>query len=426
MQKQNNVREIGVDNTTQLISMSALLAPVLHARLLILGVTLFTMACGLTWALLFETYKSEGFFQFGGPIPIVVNKNKENTEEAGKGKESKESEKDDKRDSGITLSDFKRYAAAYSTSERFNEYVQDKKLFSVPGIDSVRRKFASRGGISRVILPVYPFTKLDAKELMEQPKGSSNNVIGLRIEYEGSAPAIAQQMVGILGQYAMDSIVYLTYLDTLRFKNEEIKTKITELDSSIIRNKMKLAEYQRRAGELRQIIARNPVLAGQGTRQVVEIKEDTARFLPPATLLTTTEVQIAEANEAILKAKYGQFQNQLLLEYYDHVKAMLDNTKSGETLLRSLEPLKESVFKNKNMQDDAVKEVYNMITVDNQMANNLYLNKSRFIAGPTLPVHSTVSLGLVLVVSLIIGFALSLLLIFGRHWLHNNRALFLH
>jgi len=420
MQKQNNVLDIKAGNTTELITLSDLLTPILRARMAILAITLFVMACALTWASLFKTYKSEGFFQFGGPIPMVVEKNKDKPVEKDK---EKKAEKGEEPSLGITLSDFKRYAAAYSTSERFNEYLQDKNLFSVPGVESVLQTFASRGGISRAILPVYPFTKLDAKDLMEQPKGSNNNVIGLRIEYEGSSPAIAQQMVGILGRYAMDTIVYLIYSDTLRFKSEEIRTTITELDSSIIQNKMRLTEYRRRADELKQIVARNPTAAGQGTRQVVEIKEDTARFLPPATLLTTTEVQIAEANEAILKAKRSQFQNQLLLEYYGRVRAMLDSTKSGETVLRGLEPVKESVFKSKNMQDDAVKEVFNMITVDNQTAINLYLNKSRFIAGPTLPVQPTIGLGSVLIASLIAGLALSLLLILGRNWWHNNRTL---
>lgn len=416
MQNQNSQHNQIASTTEPIVSLADLLAPIVRARVAVLIITLLVVSFCLALSVLKAKYKSQGFFQFGGPIPLALEriKNKE---------KNKDEDEDEEHGLGITLSDFKRYASAYSTNERFNDFVEDKKLVAAPGVERLRQTFASREGISRIIEPVYPFTKLDAKELMEQPKGSSNNVIGLRIEYDGESPEIAQNMVGLLGRYAMDSIVYLIYSDALRFKNEEIKTKLTELDSAIIRNKIKIDEYHRRAADLRQIIARNPAAAKQVERQVVEIKEDTAHFLPPVTLLTTTEVQVAEAHEAIVKAKHDQIQNQLLLEYYDRVKSVLDSTKSGEAILRALEPVKVSVFKDKNMQDDAIKEVFNMITVDNQKAINVYLNKSRFIAGPTFPAHSTVRMGLVLVASVILGLLLSVLFVFARSWQRNNQKL---
>lgn len=421
MQNQNNQHHQIASTTGPIISLTELLAPIVRARVAVLIITLLVVSFCLALSVIKAKYKSQGFFQFGGPIPLALERIKDKDKNKDKNKDE-----DEEHSLGITLSDFKRYASAYSTNERFNDFVQDKKLFSAPGVEHLRQTFASREGISRIIEPVYPFTKLDAKELMEQPKGSSNNVIGLRIEYDGESPEIAQNMVGLLGRYAMDSIVYLIYSDALRFKNEEIKTKLTELDSAIIRNKIKIDEYHRRAADLRQIIARNPAAANQVERQVVEIKEDTAHFLPPVTLLTTTEVQVAEANEAIVKAKHDQLQNQLLLEYYDRVKSVLDSTKSGEAILRALEPVKVSVFKDKNMQDDAIKEVFNMITVDNQKAINVYLNKSRFIAGPTLPTHSTVHIGLVLLASVILGLLLSVLFVFARSWQRNNQKLLSH
>lgn len=409
MQQQNTSAATNGDDT-ELISLTDLLAPIWRARWTVLIIILLGGACGLSWTLLNAKYKSQGFFQFGGAIPMVKETNKE------KIKEKEPSP-------GIALSDFKRYAASYATSERFGEYVQDKKLGSTSGVADLRKIFSSRDGISKIIDPVYPFTKLDAKELMEQPKDSSNNVIGLRINYEGDSPEAAQQMVGLLGRYAMDSIVYLIYTDALRFKHDEIQTKITRLDSTIIDKKIQLDEYSRKAADLKQIIARNPSAAGrETTRQVVQITEDSARYLPPVTLLMTTEVQASDANEAILKAKYEQKQNRLLLEYYDRVKVLLESTKSGETILRGLEPVKAIVFKDKNLQDDVVKEVYNMITIDNQTAMNVYLNKSRFIAGPTLPGRSTARPAIGLAMGLMLGFLLSLLFVFGRQWWRKNQA----
>ena len=399
------------NDEVRVIPLNDFLAALWRKRWMMLIVTLLTMACGIAWSLFDARYASNGFFQFGGPIPIVTPKPKE-----------KDKEKEKEPGPGISLSDFKRYSASFATTERFNEYLNDKKLAAQPGVDELRRLFVSRDGISRVIEPVYPFTKVDAKELMEQPKDSSNNVIGLRISYEGKTPEIAQESVGLLGRYAMDSIIYLLYLDNLRFKHEEMLTKIVRLDNAIISSKTQLDEYRRKTAELKQIIGRNPTGESQSGRQVVTVNEDNARYLPPATQLMTTEVQISETNEAILKAKREQAQDKLLLEYYDRARQLLASTKSGETILRGLEGVKTAVFKDKNMDDDVVKEVYNMITVDNQNAVNVYLDKSRFIAGPTYPNRSTARPALALALSMLVGLFLSLLIIFVRNWSYNDKA----
>ncbi|MDP3843875.1 MAG: lipopolysaccharide biosynthesis protein [Oxalobacteraceae bacterium] len=383
------------------ISLLDVLATIWRSRWMVLIVTSLVAICGVVGALYVGKYRSEGFFQFGGAIP---------TKEYNAG------------GSGITLSDYKRFAASYTTSERFAEYVQDKKLDSAAGIDDLRKAFVSRGGIAKSIEPVYPFTKLDAKNLMDQPKDSSNNVIGLQINVESANSQTAQQMVGFLGHYVMDSIVYLIYSDTLRFKQSEISAKLIRLDNSIIYNKEKLEEYRRKGADLKQILTRYPSSSNQQSQQVVSVTEDSARYLSPVTQLVTTEVQTSEANELIVKTKREQQQAILLQEYYKNAKALLESTKSGETVLRGLEPVKDRVFKDKNLDDEVVKEVYNVITMDNQNAINVYLEKSRFIAGPTLPSRSSSRPALVLAGSLIFGLFLSMILVFGRNWWRENKT----
>jgi hypothetical protein len=393
----------------QTISLVDLLATLWHSRELIAGVALLIMVLGLLGALSSAKYKSEGFLQFGGAIPLPKEKSLQD-----KNKEKEAS-------AGIMLADYKRYAAAFVTKERFTEFVQQNKLGATAGIDNLGNVFASRDGIAKLVEPVYPFTKLDAKELMEQPKDSSNNVIGVRISYEAKTAENAQQMVGLLGRYVMDSIVYLIYSDSLRFKHAEITAKITKLDNDIIDNKEKLEEYRRKGASLKQIVRRYPESVNQAERQVISVTEDNARYLSPITHLMSTEVEASEANQAIYKAKREQQQSILLREYYDRAKALLDETKSGEAILRGLEPVKESVFKGKDLNDELVKEVYNMITIENQNAVSLYLGKSRFIAGPSLPEHRSMRLSLVLAVSLFLGLFVSVLLVFWRNWWRENQ-----
>lgn len=371
---------------------------------LILGVTLGTMAIALAGALYLSKYKSEGFLQFGGAIPLPKQMNERDL------------------NPGILLGDYKRYAAAFSNSGRFSEFVAQNKLEDTPGIGGLRQAFGSRDSVAAMVQPVFPFTKLDAKELMEQPKDSSNNVIGLHINYSAASPVVAQQMVGLLGRYTMDSIMYLIYSDALRFKHTEITAKILKLDNDIIDNKEKLEAYRRKGEALRKIVGRYPEAASQSARQVVSVTEDNARYLSPSTHLMSSEVETSMANEAIHKARRDQQQSMLLREYYDSAKVFLEGTKSGEAILRGLEPVKEKVFKNKDLNDEVIKEVYNTISIDNQNAISLYLEKSRFIAGPILPESRSSHLPVVFVVSLLLGFHLSLLLVFIRYWWRQNGA----
>lgn len=396
----------GDDIDENVLSVADLLKTVWQGRRTLLAITLLTVAAGLAGRMLFSEYKSEGFFQFGGTIPMV--------------KKTADKEKEKEPSPGIKLADYKRYAAAFKSNERFMDFLVQHKLEQSPSTNALRRSFASREGVSKWIDPVFPFTKLDAKELLEDPKDGNNNVIGLRISYDDKDPKVAQSIVGLLGRYTQDTIVYIIYSDILRFKHIEMTAKITALDNEIIENNERLAHFRRSGDDLKKIVTRYPDAAGQASRQVVAITDETARYLPPVTQLMTTEVLASEAMEKIRKARREQQQNILLREYYDKAKTLVDNTKSGEDILRGLEPVKAEVFKNKNMEDDTVKEVFNQITIDNQTAISLYLEKSRFIAGPSLPENLSLRLSVTILFSLFVGLVLSFAVIFGRKSLQEN------
>ena len=408
MEKQEKFTPHNTKQDGALISPTDLLSTLWHARRMIIGMTVASIALGVASTIYFAKYKSEGFLQFGGPIPLQAEK-------TVKTKDAKEAA------FGIQLSDYKRYSAAFGSRGRFDDFVHAAKLDNTPGIDSLRKNITNGKNLNAIIEPIFPFTKIDAKDLLEQPKDSSNNVIGLRISYDASNPEEAQRIVALLGRYTVDTIVYLIYTDALRFKHLEITAKITKLDNDIIGSKQKLAEYGRRIKDLKQIVARYPKADVQNASQVVTVTDENSRYLSPVTQLMSAEVEASTAEEAIYQAKREQQQYLLLRDYYDSAKAELDTNKSGEAVLRALEASKERAFKTKDLNDELVKEVYNKITVDNQNSINLYLEKSRFIAGPSLPENRTTRLSTALVVSALLGLFLGCLIALGRQWWAANR-----
>ncbi len=194
------------------------------------------------------------------------------------------------------------------------------------------------------------------------------------------------------------------------------------LDNKIITDKEKLETYQHRADDLKQIVSRYPKSTTQTSQQVVSVDTNSARYLSPLTQLVTTEVQASEAKENIRKIKREKQQAMLWGEYYQQTAVLLASTKSGETVLRGLDAVRDHVFKGKDLNDEVVKEVFNDISMNNQKARSVYLEQSRFVAGPTLASRSTVRPALVLAMSLLLGLMYSLLMVFVRNWWRDNRA----
>ncbi len=395
-----------IKDNEDVASLTELLGTAWQARWRIILATSLIVIVSVSSALYMAQYKSEGFFQFGGAIPLPAEKKLD------------AKEKDPA--SGIALADYKRYAAAFGTAERYADFIKYNQLNDAPGADQLRKIFIVRDGIDKVVEPVYPFSKLDAKELEQPRDGSNTNVIGLRLSFESDSPQKAQRTVGLLGRFVMDSIIYLSYEDSLRVKTAEMNAKITKLDNHIIDSNQSLEEYQRKGESLKQIVSRYPDSA-QNARQLVTVTEDNARYLSPITQLTTSEVRIVDLKEIITKAKRDRQQAVLLRDYYDKARAFMNQTRSGEVILRGLEAVKEAAFKNKDLNDDTIKEVYNTISIENQSALSLYLEKSRFIAGPSLPERRSSRLSSVILTSGLLGLLFSVILVFGSKWWRENR-----
>ena len=399
------------------ISLADLVRTVWDSRWTVLTVTILVAICGVASNFYLAAYKSEGFFRLG---EIYPSRSYNASTQISKGTsyyiQNKTQKKEPEVGRGIPFSDYKRFSALYTTSGRFAEYVQDKKLGLAPGIEDLRIAFLTPARIAKLIEPA---------------KDNGDNVIGLRISSESADPKTAQQMVDLLGHYVIDSIVYSIYSDMLRLRVSELLDKPFKLDMVIMESKEKLEKSRRKGADLKQILSRYSSTANQQVQQGVPVIGDSSLpRIPGAQLVTaevvsqlvTEEIQILELNEQILKAKRDQQQAVLFREYYREASLLLESTKSGETVLHGLESAKDRVFKDKNLDDEVVKEVYDTITLDNHKAIDVYSEQNFFMTGPTLPLKPSSHLVRALGSSLVLGLCLSMVLVFGRNWWRENRV----
>jgi hypothetical protein len=399
------------------ISPAQICAALWRSRFLFFAVLICVAALATAGLLHFAKYESEGLLQFGGPIPIPRSAEFSTIANLGYNAEEK------KPPPGIGFSDYKLFAAFYSTTERFDRFVHDNNIDTTEAIQALRGRFVSPESVDDVLEPVYALTKQDAKNLVGQANISSNNIIGLRISFAAKRPEVAQKIVSMLGRYAMDSIAYVIYAGAVPADCAAIKTKLVRYDAFILGKSEHIGELKRRADYLKDIARRYPDSAN-AARQVVTVTEESARYLPPVTLLATTEVEESEAREAIYKANIEKSKASLLLEYCERVSKMIASTNSGEAVVRNLEKTKDEVFKDKNLGEEAVKEVYQGITIANRNAMWVYLDNSRFVAGPTLPNRPSMRPSKALLIGLAIGFVCAAVAVFVKRWWIRNRAMF--
>jgi hypothetical protein len=330
-----NINQAAID-TADAISLRDIANLGKYARLFLLGVTLAGAAAGHLWAQKTATYKGQGFYQFNAAIPVTAARN-EMLGETAKPVTARDAVP------GIAVPNYKRYAAVFWTKERFHAYIKDNKLEGTAGLDELEWAFKLYQRITHVIEPVFETVKSDAYELSKEPYPGAPKVVGFRLAIDSRSPELAKAHVKLLGDYIMDSIIYVICFDSWRYRSEELRGRNLKLERAIILNRNGIAGYSLKA--------------------------------PP--------VNAADARREIAAAQREQKRNEILIAYYDRVHVMLETAKLGDlatVMLQKMDgPIKDKVFSALNMNDDIVREAWNLVSAENREAWIAYVKKTGFV-----------------------------------------------
>jgi LPS O-antigen subunit length determinant protein (WzzB/FepE family) len=94
----------------------------------------------------------------------------------------------------------------------------------------------------------------------------------------------------------------------------------------------------------------------------------------------------------------------------------------GDSLLLLLKTIKDEIFKDKDLNRDEVKEVFNTLSIDLQTFDFTFYQNSRFISGPTIPTaHVKPRKSIIVVVTFVASFFFFVILAFVTHWWQGNK-----
>jgi hypothetical protein len=394
MAKTNSTEEV-YDNEIDLASIFAILWQ--RRRLVIFGTLVATLLSIGISLMLPRVYRSEGFYQLGNPLSTTTK--------------------------GVPVPLYKSNSTQLFNPNRFQLIARQDKSFKEGDLKKIAANFRTAEDISKWIKPVYAFAKEDAREFTQLPKDESNSVIGLNLAYEADSPENASAYVSFLGKYIRDCFLYVTLYNYILDGYNSTVSAMNQNENGIIGLQFELLQNTNKLKDIQAILSEYPESAKIENRQLVSVQDGGSRFLAPVTQLVGIESTLADLRRGLASLERAREKLTVRAEYFSRCYSELAKIdKNGESLFLLLKSIKDEVFKNKDLNKDEVKEVFNNLSIDLQTFDLIFFSNCRFISGPTIPdMHVKPKRSVIVIMSCFISFFVFVILAFVLHWWQSNK-----
>jgi len=263
----------------------------------------------------------------------------------------------------VTLPEFRKMAAAYSSTAALREFLTAAKKEG-PAATRLLAQAEAQSLWGSVVSPILPFSRRDAKEFGELKDASSNSLVGLDLSTNARTPAVAKEMLGTMGAYYANALVRERIRGWVLKNSGEAPAKQKALRGEVIDAQMKIDVMGRRIGDLKAILARYPDSAKLDARQVVNITEGSDRFLSPLVQLVAAETSIAQLREAITRKERQARQFDLVERYFREADQKLQSTQLVSELIPALAESAAKRFEGVDPDAEWAREVIFRIQAD--------------------------------------------------------------
>lgn len=253
---------------------------------------------------------------------------------------------------------------------------------------------------------VFPYSKDDLLYLNGMKTPLDPTLLGFSISLTSESPASAQARVKILGDFIKDTLLQQAFMSIVRDKASAALQRKQEIDNQLIQQKLKLSVALEKQKALQAIAAQYPQASRGDARQLLSNAADGARYLSPVVQLVGVASGIADIKAHIHSLERDAAQNALRYAFYARVDAVSRQPLTGAAMLAAFLTDQKEAFKAQDLTNDQVREVFNDISLTADRLKATYLQKARFVSGPTLPDHrSGPSMPVLLALSLALGAA---------------------
>ncbi len=323
-----------------------------------------------------------------------------------------------------TFSEFKVVAALLAEPERMRAYLSERGLSEDAELSDLPRALRDPAKQRQLISPVYAFTKADSKEFVDNPtaKEYAGQVVGVRVAASGRNAEVAQKRSKVLAEYVRDVVFLQQLTDYIRIRSSESKRSALLNENAVISNRNQLKVVNDRLRELKSVALRNPDAARSDGRSVLSLTDSTTRFLPLPTQVMAADINAVELNLAFESAKRLWAQTEYTSTFFDALQKSTAEIKTADALIKRMSEAKAVADKGRDLNDEKIKQVSNATLLEIQAIDDAFNNRSRFIAGPTLPERSLKMPVIALILGLLAGLVGASCWVIIRQWFLTNKA----
>jgi len=337
------------------ISLVDIVRSIWAGRKLIACLTSACVTLALGVAFLTSQYKSESHYYFGGSFKYGENPD---------------------------LGSYDRFISAAKTPERFDAWLQAMQLEALPEADALRGIFVSRKGVQGQITAILP-------ELFKSKPNGSAPVLGFKIELAAKKPQDAHKALTLLSRYLADMLLYDNYQRRLEDKMNSVMTQHVAIENELFTLRTQRPHLEQQQVLIETLIGKYSEHFAAGQRADMLIRTEGALGSSPIVQLMNVQLELAKLDQKREELLRQQKQVGLIQAFYQQSQAAWQTQHSAERFAEQLPQILTVIFKNQNLIDEPIKEVFNDLTIETQALQNLWQENQRNLIAPSMTPVST-------------------------------------
>jgi hypothetical protein len=308
------------------------------------------------------------------------------------------------------------FSNAFMNPKDFASYLETHGLIPEGDLQRVSRGIARMVSLQKKIKPIYVFEKEEYRRIDPEKQ----YVAAIEITWKSRSAVLAQHVTRALGLFAKHTFENMLMQKYVAQKYKQTYIQVQQLESELVDLRFSLKQNKQKLADLKKIAQLVPEGERLSSREVVSVDQGGYRYLPPSTQMVATQVEIADTNLKIADTERQLQINRVTLELFSRMNEALEEKDNG-SLLDRLEGISETFFKGKDVKQDQILIVRNVISVDFARFEYRFRDVMQFASGPTLPKRAKPSTRFVVGVAFILGLFFFTLLAFFIEFIQRSR-----
>jgi len=293
--------------------------------------------------------------------------------------------------------------------------LQAMQLEALPEAAALREVFVSRKGVQGQITAILP-------ELVKSKPNTPAPVLGFKVELTAKKPQDAYKASALLSRYLADTLLYDHYQRRLEDKMNSVMTQHAAIENELFTLRTQRPHLEQQQALIETLIGKYSEHFAAGQRVDMLIRTEGALGSSPIVQLMNVQLELAKLDQKRIELLRQQKQVGLIQAFYQQLQAAWQAQPSSGYFAAQLSQILPEIFKNQNLMDEPIKEVFNRLTIETQALQNLWQENQRNLIAPSATPVSTARFALTGAGALVAGLFLSMLIVLFRAWWREAAA----